>query len=179
MHNSVFVLFFTLLIFFLIVYKNIKWIGHANEATFNSVYLKENGRKQQPNSSNSNDFQIIFIVCGLSMPTRHVQWRFPVLWTLYVSKWCVTQFCFSFYPHWSCWQYNWRATSCGLQWNTNWNNKYYSCWVLDGVRDDTARDSALLPTQEEEEGISSVKILSLQCCQWEWRIYDIQVMTSS
>ena len=47
--------------------------------------------------------------------------------------------------------------------------------MADCVRDDTARDSALLPTQEEEEEIPSVRYCLCNIVNGS----DIQVMTSS
>ena len=102
--------------------------------------------------SKNNIYLFVVWACSQNMCSEDLQCCEHYMW---VNG--VWHSCFSIYPHWSYWQYNWCATSCGLQWDTNWNNKYCSCWVVDGVRDDTARDSALLSTHEEEEEISSVR----------------------
>ena len=104
-------------------------------------------------------------------------WRSPVLWKLYISKYNLLGLwhnsVFQSIPDWSCWQYNSCTASCGLHRNTNCNNKHCSYWMVDCVTDDTACDSALLPTQEED------KIWRVSYCLCNRNVYMISIVMTS
>ena len=101
-----------------------------------------------------------------------------MLWKLYISKYNLLGLWHNSVFHsvsdWSCWQYNSCTASCGLHRNTNCNNKYCSYWMVDCITDDTACDSAFLPTQEEED-----KIPSVSYCLCNRNVYMISIVMTS